>query len=364
MKINKVLEIKKGSAKVLEMPVAKPAAGFVRVRQTIAPNCIEHRAFKTGFIEWHETHTSLGHEGVGVVEAVGPGETRYKVGDRVVIFQGWACGDCWVCENGLGATHCINIKGPQEIEEANNSESGGAGFCEYRLVPNNMLSKIPEGLSDKYASAANCLIGCTYTPVREHHITQEHVCVVGGVGFIGLATIVNLKYRGAKVIAIGRDTKRMARAAELGADVIINSEDEDWLEQIQAHTIDGRGADFSFECSGYPYYQQKCLDSLRHYGTMIQLGYAADQGTDLKWDLNTEYGVCWPKKTITASFDVDFRHRREILETLCDPWMQEKVDKLVTHTFPMSKAAEAFEMLNDRNSVEEFVGKVHLIPGE
>lgn len=344
------------------MPV--PREGFVLVRQEIAPNCIENRAYKMDFIEWFESPTTLGHEGCGEIVSVGPGVTDWSVGQRVVIFQGWACGKCWVCERGLGATHCINVKSQAQIEEANGAASGGGGFNEYRLVPVNMMTEIPDDLSYKYASAANCLIGCTYSPIRDHHVTNEHYCVIGGVGFIGLATLVNLKFRGAKVICIGRDKKRMEAARSLGADFIINSEDDDWLDQVKACTPDERGADFAFECSGYPYYQQKCLEAIRNYGTLILLGYAAHEGPELKWQLNTEYGLCWEHKTITAHFDVSFNHRRDILETLRDPWIQEQLDKLITHTFPMSRAAEAFELLNNRNETDEFVGKVHLIPGK
>ena len=362
--LNKTLKITKGHCEIIETPMPHPKEGFVLVKQHIAPNCIEHRAYKMDFIEWYETPTTLGHEGVGEVVELGPGVTDWNIGDRVVIFQGWACGKCWVCERGLGATHCINIKGMSEIEAYNESESGGGGFNEYRLAPVNMLSEIPDGMSYKHASAANCLIGCTYGPVRDYNITNEHYCVIGGVGFIGLATLVNLKYRGAKTICIGRDKKRMDAAKRLGADVLINSEDDDWLEQVKACTPDNRGADFAFECSGYPYYQQKCLDAIRHYGALVLLGYAAHEGKELKWDLNTEFGVCWGHKTITAHFDVNFGHRRDLLETLKDPWIQEQVDQLVTHTFPMSRAAEAFELLNNRNATDEFVGKVHLIPGE
>lgn len=361
---NKTLKISKGHCEVLQTPMPHPKEGFVLVKQHIAPNCIENRAYKMDFTEWFETPTTLGHEGVGEIVALGNGVTNWEIGERVVIFQGWACGQCWVCERGLGATHCINIRGMQDIETANDAQSGGGGFNEYRLVPTNMMTSIPAGMSYKHASAANCLIGCTYSPIRDHNVTNEHYCVIGGVGFIGLATLVNLKFRGAKVICIGRDKKRMAAAKRLGADFIINSDDDDWLEQVNTCTPDNRGADFAFECSGYPYYQQKCLDATRNYGTLILLGYAAHEGKNLKWDINTEHSLCWCHKTITAHFDVNFNHRSDIMEVLKDPWMQAEIDKLITHTFPMSRAAEAFELLNNRNDSEEFVGKVHLIPGE
>ena len=345
------------------MPI--PRAGFFLVSQRLAPNCIEHRIYQTGFYEFHEDCNHVGHEGVGEIYSVGPGVTDWQPGTRVAIFQGWACGKCWVCENGLGATHCINLKLPAEVESYNEAESGGNGFCEYRLVPVNMLARLPDGLSYKHASAANCLIGCTYSPIRDHHVTNEDVCLLGGVGFIGLATLVNLKYRGAKVIVLGRDIQRMeAATSRFGADHCVNPEDDDWLEQVKALTPHGRGVDYAFECSGYPYYQQKCLDALRHYGNLVLLGYAAHEGTELKWDLNTESGLCWGHKHISAHFDVNFNHRDDILRTLCDPWIQAQVDKLITHTFPMSRAADAFELLINRAEAGEFVGKVHLVPGE
>ncbi|WP_163933046.1 zinc-binding dehydrogenase [Paraferrimonas sp. SM1919] len=364
MKNNKVLQIKKGQAEVIEKPINEPGYGFVRVRQTLAPNCIEHRIYQTGFYEFHEGECHAGHEGVGVIDAVGPGVSKWREGQRVVIFQGWACGECHVCVSGLGATHCVNLKIPTEVEAYNDSESGGNGFCEYRLVPQNMLELIPDELADKYASAANCLIGCTYSGIRDLNVGPESVCLVGGVGFIGLATIVNLKYRGATVIVLGRDKQRMQAAFDIAeADHYVNPEDEDWLEQIKALTPDGRGVDFSFDCCGYPYYQQKCLDATKHYGTLMILGYAAHE-PDLKWELNTESGLSWGHKNITAHFDVNFNHRKDILKVVGDPWIQSKLDKLITHRFPMSQASAAFELLNNRTNANEFVGKVHFIPGE
>ena len=355
--LNQVLRIEKGHAEVVERPMPHAEEGFVVIRQEYAPNCIEHRVYKTGHNEWFESPLHLGHEGVGVISEVGPGVTGFAEGDRVIIFQGWTCGSCWVCEHGLGATHCMDLKGPKDIEVYNRSESGGAGFSRYRLAPASMLQKIPGELDFKYAAAGNCLIGCTYSAMRDHNISPEHYCLIGGVGFVGHATLVNLKYRGAKVICLGRDERRMKIAIELGADLVVNPEDNNWIEQVRDFTPQGRGADFSFECSGYPYYQQKCLDALRHYGTMILLGYAAHEGPELKWALNTEWGLCWGHKTITAHFDVNFNHRQDLVETLCDPWIQKYVDTLVTHELPMSRAAEGFEALNNKEA-----GKVYFIP--
>ncbi|WP_109355578.1 zinc-binding dehydrogenase [Sphingorhabdus sp. EL138] len=356
---NRVLKIDKGFAQVVEAPMPTPMNDFIVVKQHYAPNCIEHRVYQTGYFEFHESPVHCGHEGVGEVWDVGPMAKGFEKGDRVIVFQGWPCGHCHVCEGGLSPTHCVDLKYPKHVEAANKSASGGNGFCEYRLVPAAMLHKIPDDLSFKHAAAGNCLIGCTYSAMRDHHIGPEHVCLIGGVGFVGHATLVNLKHRGATIIALGRHEGRMKTATELGVDHIVNPEANDWLDQIKDFTPNGRGVDYAFECSGYPYYQQKCLEAVKHYGTLILLGYAANEGSDLKWALNTEYGLCWGHKTITSHFDVNSNHRTDLIQTLRDPWIQKMVDQLVTHDLPMSRAPEAFELLNQKEA-----GKVYFRPGE
>jgi len=357
---NKVLWIEKNKAEIREYPMPKPLPGWVLIKVMIAPICIEHRVFETGFIEWHEDNDMLGHEGVGEICELGEGVTDFALTDRVIIYQGVACGYCWVCENGLGSTHCMNLKGYKEMAELYGSHSGIGGYSQYRLAPVNMLQRIPDEMSYKHASAANCLIGCTYTGIKEQNISSEHYCLVSGIGFIGHATIVNLKHRGAKVIALGRNKQRMEFAKQMGADFIINPDDDNWLEQVKALTPQSRGVDFSFECSGYPYYQRKCLDALRHYGTMTLLGYAAHE-KDLKLELNTEWDLCWGHKQITASFDVAFKDRLSLVEMLLEKPVQEKVDEMVTHQFPMSKAEEAFDLLINHKGCG---CKVHLLPQE
>jgi NADPH:quinone reductase-like Zn-dependent oxidoreductase len=96
----------------------------------------------------------------------------------------------------------------------------------------------------------------------------------------------------------------------------------------------------------------------------VLLGYAADEGPELKWELNTESGLCWGHKHVSGHFDVNINHRDDILRTLCDPWIQAQVDELITHTFPMSEAADAFELLNNRAANPNFIGKVHFLPGQ
>ena len=80
---NRVLHVEKGAAYVVEKAMPVPRAGFVVVKQHLAPNCIEHRIYQTGFYEFHEDCNHVGHEGVGEIYSVGPGVTDWQPGTRV-----------------------------------------------------------------------------------------------------------------------------------------------------------------------------------------------------------------------------------------------------------------------------------------
>ena len=215
METNVNLRVEKGTAEVVEVPMPHPRGdGFVLVEQAYAGICTEQKAYATGYYEAHEDPLRMGHEGCGTIVEVGPGVTGLSEGDRVIVHIGWACGECWVCRNGLTSTNCENLRVASDMEEHNNAPpgSGGGAFNRYRLAPAINVQKIPDSLDFRYARAANCLIGSTYSIVRDFDVGPQTYALVAGVGFIGHAAIANLKHRGATVIALGRNVDRLAIA--------------------------------------------------------------------------------------------------------------------------------------------------------
>ena len=163
------LRIENGVAEVVEVPTPHPnGEGFVVVRQEYAGICTEQKAFATGFYEDHEGPLHMGHEGCGTIVEVGPGVSGFSEGDRVIVHIGWACGRCWVCRNGLTSTNCENLRVAADMEVHNGmpSGAGGGAFNRYRLAPAINVQKIPDSLDFRYARAANCLLGSTYSIVR------------------------------------------------------------------------------------------------------------------------------------------------------------------------------------------------------
>lgn len=366
-----------------EMPFPRIVPGYVMVKVEIAPVCIEHQVYKEHRMEWHSDCNHQGHEGVGTICEVTPG-SRLSVGERVAMYQGDPCGDCFVCQRQLSPTHCMSIPyealtetqeptakidalggeeaqyapgGLRIIEHKCGSESGGFGFVQYRILQECMVQKIPDSLPFRYAALANCSIGCTYSGVEECGVKKDDWVVVAGVGFIGFGAIINAKYRGAKVIVLGRNDFRMEQARRMGADHIVNPDDPDWLEQIHALTGYLKGADHVFEASGYSYYQKKALAAVRRFGNVWLYGFLVENSEPLPISLLDEIHNRGVK--LSGNHDVHVKHREGLIRMLQNPQVQAWAEHLITHEFNMSDAAQAFEA-----ALSKKAGKIFLYPQE
>jgi len=367
---NTVLSIPQpGTTRLVEKPFPRCGPGFVVVETAIAPVCNEARIYRDHQFEWHDGPEHLGHEGVGTVVEVAAG-SRFAPGDRVIVFQGNCCQECFVCTRGLSPTHCLGIPyeghdegmAPQDvtagllgIERVNDSESGGFAMARYRLAPEHMVVRLPDDLSFQHAAAGNCALGCTFTAAEEVGLKAGDLVLVAGIGFIGLGAVANALYRGATVVALGRNDYRMDLCREMGVHAVVDPGDPGWLGQVHAMAGGRQGVDVAFECSGVPYYLDRCLAGLRRYGKLFSLGHDGSQRYSLSvLDDLVDRHVTW-----MGGHDVRIRDREALLAMLGDPDTQRRIDVLTTHTFPMSRAAEAFEV-----ALSKRCGKVHLLPGE
>ncbi len=370
MRENIILAIPEpGVARTVNRPYPKIIAGYVIVEVAIAPICNEGRIFEDHRFEWHDGPELLGHEGVGTVIETAAG-SRFGPGDRVIMFQGNSCQECFVCTQGLSPTHCLKIPyeahhggmAPQDVKAgllgiqlACGASSGGFGMARYRIAAEHMTVKIPDELSFEHAAAGNCTLGCTYTAAEELEVSANDVVLVAGVGFIGMGAVVNALYRGAKVIVLGRNRYRMDLCRRLGVEAVIDPSDPDWLSQIHALTGARQGADAAFECSGAPYYLDRCMAGVRRYGSIFSLGFTGTTGYEVSV-LNEimDRHLRW-----TGGHDVRFRDRDGLLRMLGDPGVQSQIDILTTHSFPMSQAQAAFSV-----ALTKKCGKIYLRPGE
>ncbi len=204
--------ILRGPADLVIKDVAAPAPGPGQVRVAVEAAVTGGTSIKVYRRGYHarmgRPPLPFGHEGAGVIDAVGEGVTSFAVGDRVVPANSASCGTCRACDHGMTA-QCEDMVWL------------GGFFAEKLIVPARIvagnLHRIPEGLATEAAAITEplaCVIkGNDRTPAR-----RGERAVVIGTGALGLLWVKVLAASGAHVLAVGRRPERATIALELGAE--------------------------------------------------------------------------------------------------------------------------------------------------
>jgi L-iditol 2-dehydrogenase len=324
--------------KLIDVPDPKAGGEFVVVKILATPMCTEYKGYKAG-----NAMGGLGHESAGeVVEVAQPGTV--KVGDRVVIMPQYPCGKCSLCLGG-DYIHCRNCR--NALEETG-SEAGTATYAQYQLKQDWLCLPIPEGVSIEHGSMACCGFGPAFGAMQRMQVDALDTVMVTGMGPVGLGAVVNAVYRGAQVIAVEGQPFRAKLAGDLGAALVVDPADENALEKIIDFT-DGRGVDKSVDCSGAAQAQRLLIDAARRRGQVSFVGEAGDLTIRVSNDMIRKglslHGVWHWNLADTA----------RMMKTIAENGPQ--IDKMITHTFPMSKVQEAWELQVTGNC-----GKVILQP--
>jgi propanol-preferring alcohol dehydrogenase len=160
-----------------------------------------------------------GHEGIGIVSAVGPGVTIVKEGDRVGVP--WLYSACGHCEYCLSAWETV----------CPDAQFGGytrnGGFAEYILADPNYVAHIPAGLSAPEAAPLICAGITTYKGVKETGARPGEWIAISGVGGLGHLAVQYAKVMGLRVCAVDVDDGKLAHAKRLGAELLINAKTDD-----------------------------------------------------------------------------------------------------------------------------------------
>lgn len=169
-----------------------------------------------------------GHEGVGVVEAVGSEVSDVKVGDIVGNAWLWtACGTCEFCETGW-ETLCE--------EQQNGGYSVDGSFGEYMLVDARYAPRIPEGSDPLEVAPILCAGVTVYKGLKMTDTRPGQWVVISGIGGLGHIAVQYAVAMGLRVAAVDISDEKLALARSFGAEVTVNARDEDPVEAIQAQT--------------------------------------------------------------------------------------------------------------------------------
>jgi len=271
----------------------------------------------------------LGHEGVGVVDAVGSAVTAFKVGDAVLISCVSACGKCVNCRRQM-YSHCSTggwILG--------NSIDGTQ--AEYVRIPHADMSlyAIPPGadeealvmLSDILPTAMEC-------GVLNGRVQPGSSVAIVGCGPIGLAALLTAKfYSPSEIIAIDLDEGRLEVARRFGATATVNSGDADAAAAVMKLTQD-LGVDTAIEAVGLPVTFELCQQIVAAGGTIANVGVHG-----VKVDLHLE--KLWDRNITITTRLVDTVSTPMLLKILHSHQLDPK--PLITHRFKLDQIIDAYE---------------------
>ncbi len=281
-----------------------------------------------------------GADGAGVVEAVGAGVTRFVAGDRAVIDGTLSDGVCEFCQRGEDN---VCVKGGVLGENARGT------YAEYIALPERNLLRLPDGVSFEMAAAASLVFLTAWHSLitRGGLKADETVLIVGAGGGVNTAAIQIAKHIGCAVFVVGSGEGKLARAKELGADVLIDRSNEDWGKKIFQLT-EKRGVDAVVDNVGGAT-MMTSLRAARRGGRVLTVGNTS--GPKFEFDNRYMFGKHISLIGSTMGNRADF-------ETVMALVFAGKLHAPIDSTFPLSEARAAHEKMGRG----EFFGKIVLIP--
>lgn len=308
----------------------------------------------------------LGHEGAGIVEAVGDGVSSVEVGDHVIPLYTPECGECKFCESGktnlCQAIRETQGKGLMPDGTTRFSKDGKpiyhymgtSTFAEHTVVPEIALAKIPkEAPLEKV-----CLLGCGVTTgmgavKNAAKVQAGDTVAVFGLGGIGLSVLIGARLANAgRIIAIDVNESKFDIARQLGATDTVNPKDHDKSIQEVIVEMTGGGVDFSFECIGNVDVMRSALECChKGWGESVIIGVAGAGQEISTRPFQLVTGRVWRG---TAFGGVKGRSE---LPDYVQKYMdgEFELDTFITHTMQLEDINEAFDLMHKGESIRSVV---------
>ena len=329
-----------------ELDLAEPAPGEVLVKMMASGVC--HSDWHVVKGEWNPPLPMvLGHEGAGIVEAVGPNVKSTEVGDHVVLSWRPSCGICEVCQRGWPN---LCEAGPQPVSKprlrstgAEIDQMGPGSFGSYTVYPE--IGVVPIDKDVPFAQAS--LLGCGVATgvgaaINTAGVEPGATVAVFGCGGVGLNCIQGAAMSGATtIIAVDLLDNKLDLGREFGATHTVNAANEDPVERIRELT-GGDGVHYAFEAIGLveaPFVQS--VHCTRSKGVSVWVGHAPDDtpvtidARDLQMEksiIASMYGSSRPQ--------IDFPRYIALYKA-----GKLKLDELVSRTLPLEEVNSAFDSL-------------------
>ena len=222
-----------GQALVLrEVAIPAPGPGQILVKTEACGVC--HTDLHAASGDWPVKPAlpfTPGHEGIGIVVALGEGVTAVKAGDRVGVP--WLYSACGHCE------YCLAGREPVCPDAQFGGYTKNGGFAEYIVADPNYVAHIPAGLAARDAAPLICAGITSYKGIKETQARPGEWIVISGVGGLGHLAVQYAKAMGLHVCAVDIDEGKLAHAARLGADAMVDARNADAIDMVKQATGGG-----------------------------------------------------------------------------------------------------------------------------
>lgn len=325
----------KGKFELTEKPkpqILEPTDAIVKV--TMSSICSSDLHIKHGSVPRAVPGITVGHEMVGVVESVGEGVTKVKVGDRVTVNVETFCGQCFFCKKGF-VNNCTDKNGGWAL----GCRIDG-GQTQYVRVPfaEQGLNKIPDKVSDEQALFVGDVLATGFWAARISDITPEDTVLIIGAGPTGICSLLCVMLKSPKrIIVCEKDKNRIDFVNEHYPDVLVCTPES--CEEFVKRNSDHGGADIVLEVAGGEdtfNLAWKCARA----NAVVTVVALYDKAQTLP--LPDMYG----KNLTFKTGGVDGCDCEEILSLI----EQGKIDTtpLITHKFPLKDIEKAYDIFENK----------------
>ena len=359
-----VLEEFGAPLRVQDVELAGPAEGEVLVRLEACGVCHTDMYTASGADPSGYAPTVLGHEGAGVVEAIGEGVTLLAPGDHVVTLFSPQCGECVHCRSDR-TNLCLAIREQQNAGHLPDGTTrlsrdgepirhfmGTSTFAECTVMPEIALAKVPpEAPLDRA-----CLFACGLSTglgaaMFTAQVEPGSTCVIFGAGLVGLGAVAGCRLRGAeRIVCVDLSEDRLELARGQGAtDVMAGGEGT--VERVLEMT-GGFGADYTFEATGNVAVMRQAVEAARMGWGLCTIAGVAGKGETL--DVIPRWLITG--RRIAGSSFGGCKGRRDV-PALVQRWLDGDIDvePFVSHRLTLDEVNRGFELMEAQDGIRSVI---------
>lgn len=306
-----------------ERDIPQPTKGEVRIKVKLAGICGSDSHIYRGHNPFAKYPRVIGHEFFGVIDAVGEGVDKARIGERVSVDPVISCGHCYPCSVGQpNVCTSLVVLGVHR----------DGGFSEYTVVPSKNAYTIPNNISDEFAVMVEPFsIAANVTGHLKP--TNKDVALIYGAGPMGLTCVQVLKgvYKVKQVIVVDRIIERLEMAKNCGADIVINNSDLSLVDELIKLDIKPT---IIIDGACHPSILQEAITIASPAARISTMGFSTDPCQITQQGITSKELSIFSSRLNANKFPIviDWLEKKQI-----DP------NKLVTHQFDYKQVIQAIE---------------------